>query len=142
MINVVVANIEKTLEAVNEDWEAEDIKDRFWDLDRGYGDADQLCDFINNYLVLEFPKDITPEAHAYQLSWFNGLNDAVIVTLRKKENFSTGEVFPEDTQIASYPLEAYEDIVTRDATIEEASTQIAELVSTLVATYRALVGKP
>ena len=55
IINVVVANIEKTLEAVNEDWEAEDIKDRFWDLDRGYGDADQLCDFINNYLVLEFP---------------------------------------------------------------------------------------
>ena len=73
---------------------------------------------------------------AYRASY-----DAVIVTLRDWDRSITGDKFFGPAQVASYSMEARGDVVSGGATLEEALTQIAEFVSTLLPAYRIAVGK-
>ena len=136
MSDVIVANIEQTLAGLRDEWEPEDFTALFWDLDRGDGCADQLCDIVNNYLVLEVPDDLDPIVVAYQVSW-----DAVIITLRDKQGSISGDKFFGPAQVASYSADARGDVVSKNATLEEALTQIAEFASTLLPAYRVAAGK-
>jgi len=136
MSDVAVANIEETTTGLRDEWEPEDFTTLFWDLDRGDGCADQLCDIINNYLVLEYPDDLDPIVVAYRVSW-----DAVIITLRDKQGSISGDKFFGLAQVASYSMDARGDVVSKDATLEEAFVQIAEFVTTLLPAYRVAVGR-